>query len=151
MIEVNAQTELEGSPETVWSVLTDLEKFAAWNPFIRNARGSTEVGGEVRVRVKPSLPIRLVFKANVLDSEATHELRWIGHVLAPWFARGEHTFKIEQIGKRRVRFTQTERFGGILPRLGKRLLSYEAKRGFEAMNRALADRVRALEAAQRVS
>jgi len=151
MIEVNAHTDIEGSPETVWAVLTDLDSFSAWNPFIRNARGSTNVGGEVRVRVKPSLPIRLGFRASVLESEAAHELRWLGHVLAPWFARGEHTFTIERLGKRRVRFTQTERFGGILPWLGKRLLAYEAKRGFDAMNRALARRVRELEESQRVS
>jgi uncharacterized protein YndB with AHSA1/START domain len=47
MIEVKAATEIDASAEAVWSVLTALEQFKTWNPFIRDARGTTEVGGEV--------------------------------------------------------------------------------------------------------
>jgi len=36
-----------------------------------------------------------------------------------------------------VRFVQREVFGGVLPRLVSRVLVPEARRGFDAMNRAL--------------
>jgi hypothetical protein len=148
MIEVNAATEIDASAEAVWSVLTDLNSFKAWNPFIRDARGTTDVGGSVRVRVRPSVGIPLVFHAKVLSREDNHELRWTGHVFSPWLARGDHTFTIEALGKDRVRFVQRETFSGLLPWLAKRLLAREARRGFDAMNQALGARVHEREGRQ---
>lgn len=146
MIEVKAATEIDASAEAVWSVLTALEQFKAWNPFIRVARGSTEVGDEVSVQVQTSLGIPLAFHARVLSRADNRELHWLGHVAAPWLASGEHWFTIEPIDEHRVRFVQRETFSGLLPWLGARLLRREAKRGFEAMNRALEARVLAAEA-----
>ena len=145
-IEVRAATEIAASPSTVWSVLTDFARFSSWNPFIRRASGSAEPGKQVHVHVRPSLGIPLAFHATVLDSEVGRELHWDGHVLAPWLARGEHWFTIEPIDEHRVRFEQRERFSGVLPRLAARLLRREAKRGFEAMNAALAARAHDQEA-----
>jgi len=140
MIEVHASTEIAASARTVWSVLTDLRRFRAWNPFIRAAEGSTDAGQTVRVRVRSSFGLPLVFHATVIDSEENRELHWQGHVFAPWLARGEHWFTIEPIDAHRVRFVQRERFSGLLPRLAARLLAREAKHGFEAMNAAMATR-----------
>lgn len=141
MLEVNAATEIDAPAEAVWSVLTALDQFKAWNPFIRDASGDTRVGSEVRVQVRPSLGIPLMFHARVLSREDNRELHWRGHVVVPWLASGEHWFTIEPIGEHRVRFVQRETFSGLLPWLGARLLRREAKRGFEAMNHALEARV----------
>jgi hypothetical protein len=140
MVEVRASTEITASARAVWSVLTDLPRFTAWNPFIRAAEGSTDVGKTVRVRVRSWFGLPLVFHATVLDSDENRELHWVGHVLAPWLACGEHWFTIEPIDAHRVRFVQRERFSGVLPRLAARVLAREAKRGFEAMNQAIAKR-----------
>lgn len=140
MMEVRVSTEIEASARAVWSVLTDLPRFREWNPFIRAARGSTDAGKTVRVRVRSSFGLPLVFHAKVLGSEENRELHWQGHVLAPWLACGEHWFTIEPIDEHRSRFVQRERFSGVLPRLAARLLAREAKRGFEAMNQAMATR-----------
>jgi hypothetical protein len=150
-IEVSAATEIDAPPAAVWAVLTDLARFHAWNPFIRAARGATGVGDAVRVRVRPSLPVPLVFHATVSASDEPRALRWDGHVLARWFARGDHTFEIAPLGDGRSRFVQRERFSGILPRLGARLLAREARRGFVAMNRALKQRVEAATGAPHAS
>ena len=129
----------------MWFALTDLSSFPAWNPFIRNARGSTDVGGDVHVRVRPSFGIPLRFSAHVLYSETGHRLRWRGHVLADWLASGDHVFTIEKLENGHVRFEQRETFGGILPRFAAARLAREAKRGFEAMNAAIKARVEAQE------
>jgi hypothetical protein len=143
MIEVSATREIDAPAETVWSVLTDLDRFDAWNPFIRRASGSTDVGGTVHVRVRTGIGLRLGFHAKVVACTVNRALRWRGHVLAPWLASGDHSFEIEPIGLGRVRFVQRETFGGVLPRLAARLLAREAGRGFEAMNAALAARAHA--------
>lgn len=148
MIEVSAATDIDAPAEAVWSVLTDLDSFQAWNPFIRDAHGTTDVGGTIRVRVHPSLGVPLVFHAKVLASEANRELRWEGHVGASWLARGDHSFTIEPLGDNRVRFVQHETFSGLLPWLARRLLAREARRGFDAMNQALDARVHECESGQ---
>jgi hypothetical protein len=141
MIEVRAAQEIDAPAEAVWSVLTELDSFGSWNPFIRRAHGSTEVGGKVHVNVRPSLGIPLAFDAVVVSATPNRELRWRGHVLSKWLAAGDHTFAIEPLDGGRVRFVQRETFTGILPWLASRLLAREAKRGFDAMNNALASRV----------
>jgi hypothetical protein len=146
MLEINATTEIEAPAEAVWSVLMDLEHFHTWNPFIREAHGTTEVGGTVHVHVQPKLGVRLAFHATVLAREDNHTLRWRGHVGAPWLACGDHTFTLEPIGDHRVRFVQHETFSGVLPWLARGLLARETQRGFEAMNHALEARVQGREA-----
>ena len=133
MLQVRAATEIHASPAAVWRVLTDLPRFRLWNPFIRAARGSTLKGGTVRVRVEG-----LHFAARVTEREDERELRWDGHVGADWLARGDHVFTITQLADGWVRFHQVETFSGVLPWLLRGLLARQARRGFEAMNAALA-------------
>jgi hypothetical protein len=140
--EICSVTEIEASAEAVWHVLTDLEAFAVWNPFIASAEGSTEVGDTVRVRVRSSLRVPLGFEARIVTCKQGRELRWRGHVLTEWLACGDHTFTIEPLEGGRVRFEQRETFSGLLPWLARRLLARETQHGFDAMNEALADRVR---------
>lgn len=142
-IEVTSQIEIEAAPDAVWRVLVDFADYEKWNPFIRRAGGRAEVGKEVRVRVQPSLPIPLRLRAKVTVSEHALELRWFGHTIAPWVGAGDHVFQLERLGPSRTRFTQREVFTGVLPRIFRRLLLRETKRGFDAMNEALAQRARA--------
>jgi hypothetical protein len=142
MVDVRTSLDIDASAAAVWSVLTDLPRFREWNPFIREAEGSTDEGGDVRVHVRSSFGLPLSFRAKVLESHANRELHWKGHVIGPWLACGEHWFTIEPIDAHHVRFSQRERFSGVVPRLGARLLARESKRGFDAMNQALAARAR---------
>ena len=137
MNELWCSVEIDAPAKAVWGALVELADFHNWNPFIREAAGELRVGGRVRVRVRASLPLRIVFHATVLAVESERELRWRGHVLAPWLGSGEHTFTLEPLGPARTRFTQHEVFSGALPRLLRPLLVSEARRGFDAMNRAL--------------
>ena len=140
MIELRCATEIDAPAGVVWRTLTDLEHFAEWNPFIREASGSTAVGATVHVRAEPRPGLHLPFDATILEREEERELRWRGSFLAPWLAGGEHTFTIEPLGERRVRFVQREIFSGVLPRLLAPLLVRETRRGFDAMNQALKER-----------
>jgi hypothetical protein len=137
MIEVIASTEIAAPAATVWKILVELDQFAAWNPFIRTARGELEPGGTVHVRVQTGLGIPLHFSAKVLDFSAGRELHWRGQVGSRWLACGEHWFELVPLGPDRVRFRQREQFSGLVPRLGRRMLEREARHGFELMNDAL--------------
>ena len=145
MIEVVAATQVAASAETAWAVLTELDDYDDWNPFIRHARGSLEVGGEVHLRVRPRMLLPLAFNATITGRTEQRELRWHGHFGSEWLASGDHRFVIEPIDDHHCRFVQCETFGGALPQLAANLLEHEAKRGFEMMNRELAARAERLE------
>jgi hypothetical protein len=144
MIEIVASTEIEAPASVVWSLLADFARFGEWNPFIRSATGTPTVGQQVRVRVQPSIKVpRLRLRATVVACEPNHQLRWRGHLLAPWVGDGDHTFTIEPAAHGRVRFIQREVFRGVLPRLVAGPLARETRRGFDAMNEALKRRAEA--------
>jgi hypothetical protein len=78
----------------------------------------------------------------VLAAEPGRELRWLGRFLVPGLMDGEHAFRIEPIAGGRSRFTQSERFSGILVAFLKGTLR-KTELGFEQMNGALKQRVEA--------
>jgi hypothetical protein len=132
--------EIDAAPEAVWRELADTGAYAAWNPFIRSLEGELEEGTRLRVEITPPGGRPMTFRPTVRAARPGRELRWLGHLLVAGLFDGEHSFQIEPLGAGRSRFTQAERFSGLLVRpFGGGLAKTE--RGFEAMNRALKARV----------
>ena len=142
MKELRTEIEFEGTPGEVWEVLADLPAYGEWNPFIKKIDGQARTGSKLEVRMEPEGERAMTFRPTVLTAEPGRELKWLGHLLVPGVFDGEHRWLIEEIGPGKVRFTQSERFGGILvPLLWKKLRDGGTAKGFRAMNEALARRV----------
>lgn len=142
MRELSTEIEFDGTPEEVWAALADLPAYPEWNPFIEKIDGELRVGGKLDVRLQPVDERGITLHPTVLAVEPGRGLRWIGHLLVPGIFDGEHHLQIEEAGPDRVRFTQSERFGGILlPLLWKKLRDGGTAKGFRAMNEAIARRV----------
>ena len=142
MKELSTEIEFDGTPQEVWTTLTDLQTYPQWNPFIEKIDGELTVGAKLDVRLQPADERGITMHPTVLAAEPGRELRWIGHLMIPGIFDGEHRFLIEEAGPGRVRFTQSERFGGIMvPLLWKKLRDGGTAKGFRAMNEALARRV----------
>jgi hypothetical protein len=123
-------------------VLADLPAYGEWNPFIKKIDGEPRTGTKLEVRMEPEGERAMTFRPTVLTVEPRREFKWLGHLLVPGIFDGEHRWLIEEIEPGRVRFTQSERFGGILvPLLWKKLRDGGTAKGFRAMNEALAARV----------
>ena len=142
MKELRTEIEFDGTPEATWTILTDLQAYPEWNPFIEKVEGELRVGAKLDVRLQPVDERGITMHPTVLVVEPGRELRWIGHLMIRGIFDGEHRFRIEEAGPGRVRFAQTERFGGVLvPLLWKKLRDGGTAKGFRAMNEALARRV----------
>ena len=117
----------------VWQVLTDVERYPAWNPFITSVDGALREGSKLQVRIEPPGRRAVTFEPTVVALAQERELRWRGRLLVPGLFDGEHAFRLEeQAGG--CRFHQTERFSGVLvPVFGAGLLE-ATRQGFEAMN-----------------
>ena len=148
MHEIVTRTDINAPPREVWTVLVDFPEHRHWNPFVRSIEGSPREGERLKVFVQPVGGKGMTFRPRVLRAVPEEELRWLGRVVLPGIFDGEHFFKIEPLDEgRRTRFTQGERFTGLLVPLLRKSLDRGTREGFEAMNQAL--KARAEESSQR--
>ena len=136
MRELRTEIEIDAPPEQVWRVLTDFGSYPEWNPFIRSIEGRPQVGERLKVRITPPDSRAMTFRPTVLAAEPERELRWLGRVLVRGLFDGEHRLALEPLEDGRSRFTQSERFSGLLGGLLGRALN-ATERGFNQMNEAL--------------
>jgi len=134
---LHTEIEIQASEEQVWQMLTDFDSFPGWNPFIRHIKGEAKVGAKLEVYLQPSGARGMTFKPTILVVEPNHILSWLGRLLLPRLFDGEHSFTIEVLDENRIRFTQSEKFTGILVPFLARSLDTDTKRGFTEMNQAL--------------
>jgi hypothetical protein len=129
--------EIDASPERVWRLLTTFEAYPEWNRFIRYVKGEPKIGTRLEVSIQPPGGREMTFRPTVTVVEPGRELRWRGRLWAPCVFTGVHFFRIELTVDNRVKFTQAEKFFGLLvPFTGKRL--YETTlAGFRQMNETL--------------
>ncbi len=139
MKEIKAEIEIAAGAGHVWEILTDFPSYAEWNPFLLSISGDVHVGSRFEARIRPPGAREMCFKPRLLEFEPGHRMRWLGNFLVPGLVDGEHTLAIQEISNDRVRFSQHERFTGLLvPLISKTLAA--TVRGFEAMNLALKQR-----------
>ena len=103
--------------------------------------GDVRVNKKIEVRIEPPDASGMTFKPNVLSFDKNIGFRWLGHLFFPGLFDGEHIFELRDNGNGTTTFIQREQFKGILVPLLKKMLDNNTRRGFEAMNNALKDRV----------
>ena len=143
MKELRTEIEIQSSPETVWQILTQLDKWSEWNPFITTAIGKAQSGEKVNITI-PTGSKEMTLHCTVIRADPNRELRWSYHVISPGLFRGEHIFTIEPMGVNRVRFVNLEVFNGLLVPLQANDIDTNSRRGFEEMNRDLKARAEML-------
>lgn len=108
--EVGVEQEIEASAERVWALITDAQALAGWNSTVRSIEGLIEDGGTIAL-VAEIAPER-VFKLKVATPTPGRVMTW-SDGFAPMF-RGVRTYKIEELGPGRVRFSMREVFSGLM-------------------------------------
>lgn len=135
--EIKTQVLIKASPEKVWEVLTNFNKYTAWNPFIKSIKGNVNVGSKIIVRLEPPEAKGMTFKPKVLAFDSQKEFRWLGHLLFPGLFDGEHKFELIDNHDGTTTFIQSEKFKGILVLLFKKMLDINTVNGFNLMNQKL--------------
>jgi hypothetical protein len=141
MRELISTIEINATPEKVWQVLLEFEKYSQWNPFIKSIHGNPIVGEKIEARIHPPGQRHMNFKPIILRVDNNRELRWLGHLLFPGIFDGEHAFIIEKQENSKVIFRQEEKFSGILTPVFWKSLYQHTRIGFIEMNQALKQRV----------
>ncbi|MBP2311538.1 SRPBCC domain-containing protein [Azospirillum soli] len=143
MRSIQTVIAINAPASVVWSILTDVAAYPAWNPFIRDFQGELVEGARLRVSIAPEGAAPMTFRPTVIRCIPGRELTWLGRVLLPGLFDGEHSFRIESDGAG-VRFIHEETFRGLLVPLLWQRIADPTRAGFEAMNRALKQRAEAM-------
>ena len=136
MKELRTEIEIQAAPKKVWQVISELDKYPEWNPFIHHAIGKTKIGEKVDITFKTGSK-EMTLHCMVIKSEPNRELRWKYHVVSTVLFSGEHVFTIEPIDASHVRFIDREVFNGLLVPLQAKDIDTNSRSGFEAMDKAL--------------
>ena len=107
MKELRTEIEIDASAAKVWAILTDLARYAEWNPFIPEAEGEVKEGERLRVRIAPPGGKAMVFTPTVTLVEPERAFRWLGRLLLPGIFDGEHIYEITPLEEGRVRAERT--------------------------------------------
>jgi hypothetical protein len=140
------ELEIAARPEEVWAVLIDFDRYSEWNPYVLALSGALKVGGTLEVTIRQAnWPEPLTVTPTLIRAETDTVLHWQGRVGDAGVLDTDHSFHIETLDSDRVHFLQQEEFRGSLAETLDEQAQAFTRDAFQAMNEALAERVRALQ------
>jgi hypothetical protein len=134
---LRTEITIDAPTETVWSILTDLDRYESWNPFVVSSAGTVREGERLINRIQPPGSKPQTFKPTVTEVVPGRTFEWLGHLGFRGLFDGRHRFDLEPTSDGGTRLIHQEFFTGILVPLFRSTLDGKTKNGFEAMNLAL--------------
>ena len=134
---MRSEVTINAPAERVWAVLADMKAYSEWNPFFVKANGNLVVGEDLDLTMLPVGKSAQDFSPTVVEVSRPTKLVWRGRLGVRGLFDGTHSFVIEPVNERSVKFSQHEDFSGIfVPFVG-----FEPyHQGWEKMNAALKQR-----------
>lgn len=118
----------------LWSLLSDFEGYADWNPYIVRAKGEARKGAKIELWLELNDGELRRFDCEVLDVKRLRKLRWLCRRYLPGLLDREHTFRIIPLGGNRYRLLYEGRLEGLFQPFTD---LDDLKRGYKRMARAL--------------
>ena len=79
VLRIDTGITIDATVAEVWTVLTDLDRYADWNPYIVRAQGSDTPGSTVAITTRPTGADReLTDDVDVISADAPRRLEWEG-------------------------------------------------------------------------
>ncbi len=109
MKHIRTEIIINASPERVWQVLTDFNRYAEWNPFITDIQGSPVKGSRLQNTMLNGGKT-YVFNPIVTQCEPHKYFAWLGSLFVKGIFDGNHFFEIVPTGDKQVKLIQGEDF-----------------------------------------
>jgi hypothetical protein len=132
-----SEINIDASPARVWQVLSDLDAYQEWNPFILQAAGRAEVGERLTLRMQPVGGSVRTLRPTVVEAREGELLHWLGRLGVPGILDANHSFALYDRDGGGTHLVQKEHFGGLLVPFVAGTLERGTLPAFARMNEAL--------------
>jgi len=124
-------------------VISDLERWAEWNPLYPEAKGVVGFGERLTLTLALPGEPRETISPRIFDWAPDEAIHW-NLSIRGGLVRTVRYLEIEAMGEESSFFSNGEIFDGLLSRFVPRRLRRAARQGFEQMGEAVRDRAEAL-------
>lgn len=143
--ELVSEIRINAPIDVVWAVLTDLDHYHEWNPFVIDASGRAEEGAELPIRIQPVGGRAASLKPTVTEVVPGRTFEWLGRIISHRLFTARHRFELVETGDgATTRLRHSEHFTGPLVPLLRKTLTDTTLPGFVLMNEALMRRAEAI-------
>ena len=112
--EVKTEIEISASPAKVWEILTDFEKWNAWNPIVESVSGNAALGNKLDVAMKgPEGKSGPRYSPVITTFEEGKAFRWRGKMMAGFLMTNDKEIILEGAGEK-TQLIHKELFNGLL-------------------------------------
>ena len=134
--QIKTEIIIDAPKEKVWNILTDLESYEKWNPFIVKSSGRITPGARIQNTMLNG-DSNMTFRPKVLTVKPNEYFDWLGSLWFKGLFDGNHYFKIEETGPGQVNLIHGENFSGILSAMILRKIGEDTRQNFIKMNQAI--------------
>lgn len=128
---IRSQIDIDATPEAVFDILTDLERYPEWNPFTPHIDSTLEPGAPVRMQVRMRDGNRLMKQVEyVTANERPVKLCWGADIPLRTLLRADRCQTLERLPDGRTRYVCRDDFSGWLTSIVLRFFGPAVQRGF---------------------
>ena len=107
---LKTEIEIAAAPQTVWSILDDLDRYGEWNALVPRIAGRTTVGRILDAAIAYTGQSAIDFRPKILRIVGARELRWVSEIPGDPPSRAEHYFILTPTAEGGTGFENTEIF-----------------------------------------
>jgi uncharacterized protein YndB with AHSA1/START domain len=126
---VRAEVEIDAPIERVWRILTDLEGYAAWNPFTPRVESTLRIGDPVHLHVR-LVGARLMHRVETVTRNEPYTLGWDMQMGGGVLLYAERVQVLTALDENRTHYMTEDCFRGWLRPLVLALFGGGMQRGF---------------------
>lgn len=145
---LRTEITIAAPPQTVWSILDDLDRYGEWNRVLPRVAGRTIAGQRLDASIRFSNGVSHEFGPLLLRVVGARELRWVSEVPGEEVTRAEHYFILTPTADGGTHLEHCESFTGPLAEEMWPLMEQAGRADYTALNEALKQRAEAAVAAR---
>lgn len=144
MIEIDEKLEVRAPASLVWEVITDLDRYGEWNPFVVACRSSLRVGEPIDMKVHIFERFAQPQRETILEHVPGERLCYGLAPLPLGALASRRCHEVVACGPDASVYRSHFLLSGWLAPVTRALLGARLDRGFRSMTRALASRAELL-------